>query len=906
MEHDFLKSNSDFFIEDDKLDSYSDFDSIKNPLDLIDSLTSLEQEQSDHILGLTDIKLQLKNYYNSTIDSYEQLLTKPSHATNIKDDLDHITSAFSKKLSTLDLFVIEINTSSKRTQSKLEHLRRLVTAQIANYQNLENDYRILYQQYNSNQTIEINDEVDKLMMENKIIMNKLENKIKEYDNVNKDYQEKEKEFNTLCLKFQETDNELSDKKKEIEHLKEENKQLRLNYNQMVNQVLDKITNENVNKDNNNILSNSNEHRTQSEIDIIRAIESKRMLSEKEKEICKMNYEKLLLYSFNLDKDNEYLNAKFNELNNRIQFLEKELIEVKNDFSLEKQNNIALQSQNIKLQNQVDEMQKDAEVNLVFRPSKMLEQIRLSKLSISSNVNKNNQNMNMQIINKGESFNNPFKQSKEDAPRLSNMEIGDIMQVDVRANVVKKDGTEGLSRIERENLENESVFVFQNVNADRGNTNNNLGKLLEQQETEQVQYDSKDELSKGNNNIKEDTQHTSSIIRGSMAIHNTSTNVGIEQCINSAFERENVTLFPSMQSTINNGNNNNISSPFETKEQYEQKTKSLSTSNHPNTTINIQIPSSSSTPPPDNQEPKHITFIPRTPQFDITHLRNETIDDINQVLKNKTSIISSYDFLSIRKNQTIQTLLDQLEDYSSSYEMFSDNVYVLEDKGKKSKRTLFITSRTIYIFRSDLTIKQKFPRDKLKKFTISNLNCNMIAFHFSKGDDLVIEILRRLELLYYFRDLYHFKNFGKIGFKFSNEFNIKKDGRYFTMKVNVSDSAVAQSFQNAIKLDYLYKMRSGMFSYSFVEKLVVLTNVGLLYFDDPTKPPRKLVAIVGSEIGKVEDGNNKYGKEFCFEIKTLNKEHLVFAAKSEEDLNDWINELNKMKMQYENKLNDIDT
>ena len=239
-------------------------------------------------------------------------------------------------------------------------------------------------------------------------------------------------------------------------------------------------------------------------------------------------------------------------------------------------------------------------------------------------------------------------------------------------------------------------------------------------------------------------------------------------------------------------------------------------------------------------------------------------------------------------------------------MFSDNVYVLEDKGKKSKRTLFITSRTIYIFRSDLTIKQKFPRDKLKKFTISNLNCNMIAFHFSKGDDLVIEILRRLELLYYFRDLYHFKNFGKIGFKFSNEFNIKKDGRYFTMKVNVSDSAVAQSFQNAIKLDYLYKMRSGMFSYSFVEKLVVLTNVGLLYFDDPTKPPRKLIAIVGSEIGKVDDGINKYGKEFCFEIKTLNKEHLVFAGKSEEDVNDWINELNKMKMQYENKLNDIDT
>ena len=888
MEHDFLKSNSDFFIEEDKADSYCDFDSIKNPLDLIDSLASVEQELSDHILGLTDIKRQLKSYYNSTIESYESLLTKqsPSHTASIKEDLDHISSAFLKKISNLDLFAVEITASSKRTQSKLEHLRHLITAQIAKYQNLENDYRILYQQYNSNQAIEINDEVEKLMMENKVIMTKLETKIKEYNSVNKDYQEKEKDFNSLCLKFQETDNELSDKKKEIEYLKEENKQLRLNYNQMVNQVLDKITSENINKDNTS--TSSSENKAQSEIDVIRAIERKRMLSEKEKELCRMNYEKLLLYSFNLDKENEFLNSKFTELNNRIQFLEKELTEVKNDFSLEKQNNVVLQSQNIKLQNQVDEMQKDAEVNLVFRPSKMLEQIRLSKLSIGGNLHKN-QNANMKIVNKtatneGNNFHNPFsmkKPSEEIPPRLSNIEIGDITQMEMTGGVTKKDGTEGLSRIERENLENESVFVFQNVGAgaEKDNTNN-LGKLLEER-NEQTE-------------IKQEDQQPTSIIRGSIAIHNTSTNDGIEQCINSAFERE-----TGAQLNINDGNSGNVSSPFETKEQYEQKTK-LTYANKPSNTNTIQLSGKAS----DKQESKNINFIPRTPQFDITHLRNETIEDINQVLKNKTSVISSYDFLSIRKNQTIQTLLDQLEDYSSSYEMFSDNVYVMEDKGKKSKRTLFITSRTIYIFRSDLTIKQKFARDKLKKFTISNLNCNMIAFHFSKGDDLVIEILRRLELLYYFRDLYHFKNFGKIGFKFSNEFNIKKDGRYFTMKVNVSDSAVAQSFQNAIKLDYLFKMRSGMFSYSFVEKLVVLTNVGLLYFDDPTKPPRKLIAIVGSEIGKVED--NKYGKEFCFEIKTLNKEHLVFAAKGEEDLNDWINELTKMKTQYENKLNDMET
>ena len=43
MEHDFLKSNSDFFIEDDKLDSYCDFDSIKNPLDLINETSKISE-----------------------------------------------------------------------------------------------------------------------------------------------------------------------------------------------------------------------------------------------------------------------------------------------------------------------------------------------------------------------------------------------------------------------------------------------------------------------------------------------------------------------------------------------------------------------------------------------------------------------------------------------------------------------------------------------------------------------------------------------------------------------------------------------------------------------------------------------------------------------------------------------
>ena len=173
---------------------------------------------------------------------------------------------------------------------------------------------------------------------------------------------------------------------------------------------------------------------------------------------------------------------------------------------------------------------------------------------------------------------------------------------------------------------------------------------------------------------------------------------------------------------------------------------------------------------------------------------------------------------------------------------------------------------------------------------------MIVFHFNGKEDIVIEILRRLELLYYLRDLLNLKG-GKLLFKYSDEFNVKMDGLYFTMNVRASINTIAQNFQNSIKFNYLYKLSPGFLNYgrTFKEKFVVLSNVGLLYFDDPSNPPKKLIPINGSEIKKIDE--NVYKRKYCFEIRCLNKQNYIFAANSENDLNDWLNAFDLLKETY---------
>ena len=123
--------------------------------------------------------------------------------------------------------------------------------------------------------------------------------------------------------------------------------------------------------------------------------------------------------------------------------------------------------------------------------------------------------------------------------------------------------------------------------------------------------------------------------------------------------------------------------------------------------------------------------------------------------------------------------------------------------------------------------------------------------FSEGDDLLIEILRRTELLYYFRDLYENKKYGKLKISYSDVIKVRRNNLYTNFIINNSSNYKSSpNFDDAYKLDYLFKWKKGFLSGSFKEKLVVLTDIGLMYFDEPNKPSKRIIKIIGSEIIQV--------------------------------------------------------
>ncbi len=149
-----------------------------------------------------------------------------------------------------------------------------------------------------------------------------------------------------------------------------------------------------------------------------------------------------------------------------------------------------------------------------------------------------------------------------------------------------------------------------------------------------------------------------------------------------------------------------------------------------------------------------------------------------------------------------------------------------------------------------------------------------------------------------------KRYGKLKFKYSDNFKIKRSNTYSTILIDQSNNfSVAPNFDGAQKLGYLTKL-SGTLFYSWKERLVVLTNVGLLYFEDPNKQPKKLIPIIGSDVLRIEE--KKYKKKHCFEIKTLNGESYVFATNSNEDLESWLHEFKLFKKNYEKKIKNLDT
>ena len=929
MEQKILENNNNCFRESKSIN----YEVNEDPIEMTENLINIEKGIYEYLKGIYDIKNVFLDMKEQIISNYDKILlhSKDENEENLKENILTCDDVFNQKIKDFDNFINEIQINSHKKEDKLVYLKHSIFELKNEYQNLQNDYMNIQQNNlnEKNDLIEMNEQINKLIQENKIINEQYENRKYEIKKLKKELNDKDNEFNLFKIQYKEILNENKNKINEIENLKIDNKNLKSNYDQLINEIYVKINQENErNKTNLEIKRNTN---FESDLNI--------HISEENKKLYPSNYDKLLIYTSELDKTNQELNDKINSLTEIISKKEEKLLNIKNELNKEKESNIILKSQNIKLQDKIEDLNKDIEINQLFRPSKMLNQFRLSRLS---NLNNNNlRNSNLLFINPNkikEKVNNPFEnnnnnENKTKQIKLSETKIDSIIYNNNKFNnkdiEINKNENENKQEIQLDKKlleKNPAVIIIpakkkmisEKISTEKKKYNyfeiDRIEVNIKKDEITKENYISikyfKDILNNENETLKtnllnekinENNYFDGNIKQNNNLIDALNNNINIENLFNKNEDNSNKNISNFIEEQNNISINENIID-MNNKLKLDKKSESFISSK---TSDNILYQNIDNISPNESYSfSRPINNILDIEKKDSnlsnshSHIRNKTIENIDEILEEKNiPKISSYDFLSLRQSKEIILLLDKYNDNSTSYETFSDNIFLINGNYEKNKFILYITSNYIYILdKISLQPKKIFLRKNLLKLTISIKNCNMIVFHFNGKEDIVIEILRRLELLYYLRDLLNLKG-GKLLFKYSDEFNVKMDGLYFTMNVRASINTIAQNFQNSIKFNYLYKLSPGFLNYgrTFKEKFVVLSNVGLLYFDDPSNPPKKLIPINGSEIKKIDE--NVYKRKYCFEIRCLNKQNYIFAANSENDLNDWLKAFELLKETY---------
>ena len=349
--------------------------------------------------------------------------------------------------------------------------------------------------------------------------------------------------------------------------------------------------------------------------------------------------------------------------------------------------------------------------------------------------------------------------------------------------------------------------------------------------------------------------------------------------------------------ISNSNNINV----ENKEDKNMIVKN--NQNMPSNKNSIEISSQGSTPMPLSNKSNNNKII-----FEHTSNNNIQINERNsQKIKNEKERQqienNNYDYYSLFHESTVKLKLREKNDNANERNIYSDQIYLLTEKKKLEKRLILLTPSYIYIIEpKEMRFEIIFEKTELEKLAISNLNLSILILVRYKADNIILLTLRRMDLLKFIKEQY-IQSKKPIRITYEDTFKIRIKGKIQELSVKDKIFSTLSNLDGAIKIGYLQKMNQLIFK-TFNEKLVALTSIGLIVFNDPHKPPERLYPIIGSKITKAIA--TKYKRQNCFEILTPSGETKVFSAYKERDLNSWIEEFEKVKKDFRDKMRKLDT
>ena len=907
---------------------------------LVNDILDIEEENKEHIQIFKEMEKSLKDSIQNIINNFKTLLSirnqeinnelnkitdKDDNEDEIKINIENNIFYIKNRAKELDIFIEETEKNLNRKEIKNKNLNIFINKLIENKLILEEEKNelILRNKEEENRTdIQLNivdEKINNLTKEKKILQNKINELMEQIDKEKQAYKNNQSIIKELDEMFNLKVKELEQKENEIKILKKENKKFKDDYNSLINQM---------NEINNNKKNEFKEYEKKLILNAKSNIEKKMKLDETQKKLCYLNHEQLLEYSIIISDKFNSTEKKLEEINQLLKEKNKKINDLESDLELYREKNLELSKENKLLKNNNNE-------NVINQNKKQFTladlDISRNSVSIEENQNHNNKTSNgLNIIDnetpRNSNANNLF------APPCS------YINVEKPLYNIEKPGKVSDNEIINKfgNINHDNKFQEQNNNL----INNKKEELIVNKDNDKLYSN---EINNGNNNVKmfyntpkegNNKKYSNNkegnfldvlkeIINEKQSnpykindLNNNSIYITNDR-VSNPFKNENDNDNDRISNPYrldNNNNNNRISNSYnDNNDRISNPYRLDNDNNNYNNNLNINkeiennnelykdnIITSNGNIKQDYISKSNIIINKNMPIYVDKSL---SLKEMNEIFKknheNKLNI-ENFDYLHLYNNEKIRDIFLKIGDICPYNEIFSDVVYLLDEYDKIYKHILFITKKCIYIIEtSTYKIKYTFVRNLLIRFTIANNNCNIIVFHFNKGNDLVIMTLRRPELILYFLKIReNDKNESEIKFKYADEFNVKKDGRYYTQKIKASMNSIAFNFQTAIKLGYLTKINEGYIFNQYHDKLVVLTDFGLFYFDNPTVSPKKLIPIIGSDIVPLESKFNDI--LYVFEIKTINKQRIVFGTDDKIEYDEWIKTFNEVKAKYEKK------
>ena len=217
-------ANEDIEYDSDNLDEEETGDKKENleeiMLDLIEKIIEHENEIDDNRKILSNINREIKNIN--------------------ENEMEYQKEAINKKILEINEYLSKSHEQIQLNMKKLELLKTNILKVNNNIKIMKDDYKNLFEKYNSNQQVDMDEETERLLDENLMLTQIKENKENEIEKLLEEKKEMKKDYQNMLMQYQDSIREKNELTKEISELKIDNYKLKGDYDKLINDVINKI------------------------------------------------------------------------------------------------------------------------------------------------------------------------------------------------------------------------------------------------------------------------------------------------------------------------------------------------------------------------------------------------------------------------------------------------------------------------------------------------------------------------------------------------------------------------------------------------------------------------------------------------------------------------------------------